>query len=610
MKKNNKDNGVEIIPPSETNIGSVETSNNDSAVSISKDGVSVQKSGNFVVGSLNLVLDPLRRRNRIYYQKNIWLLMADILVIFLIIALAIFLVFFNRWQATKNIVLRIDNIEHSISAGSLESFTLNYQTNIKTTNNSLKISLPENFIIESVYPHNLFNFSSNSFNLGEVEAGSLLKIKVNGFVWGEVRDHQSFAVKLNCDQCGKKGFSNSLFYNIENRAIDINFNIDNNLYLNSEFESSISVVNNTNNDFNNIYINLSPELILKTSDSFIKDNSIFLEKLMAGEKKDLSFWAQIDKEGSLLLKPRISFTYSDKNYSFNSDEKLCQVKKPGFSIDLLSDKRNVYDNEKISYTLKYDNQEKESAKNIEVKISSANPNFLIKSIQSTKQISSANIFELDDLVPQESGEISFDIIYDRRLIQANQELYLKADLSYEIDGQRITYTTVSDKSRLISNVSASAAAYYYSPQGDQLGVGPLPPALDMATNYWIFLEFNNSANELENFVLTAELPDNVYYNDKKRVLDGRLIYSEIGKRLAWEIDSIKGGVNNYRTSFEVTLIPGQEDLGTIPNLLKNIKFTLKDKFTNQDLSGTLSNISTNLIQDRLSSGMGRVRVIR
>jgi hypothetical protein len=56
----------------------------------------------------------------------------------------------------------------------------------------------------------------------------------------------------------------------------------------------------------------------------------------------------------------------------------------------------------------------------------------------------------------------------------------------------------------------------------------------MATSYWVFLEFNNSGNDLKNFVLTAELPDNVYFPNEKRVLDGKIIYGEIGKRLAWK----------------------------------------------------------------------------
>ena len=132
----------------------------------------------------------------------------------------------------------------------------------------------------------------------------------------------------------------------------------------------------------------------------------------------------------------------------------------------------------------------------------------------------------------------------------------------------------------------------------------------MATNYWVFLEFNNIGNDLENLSLTANLPDNVYFSDNKRVLDGKLIYSEITKRLVWEVSDLKGGSSNFRANLELSLIPGSSDLGKVLNLMENIKLTVYDKFTKESLELNLKDISTKLEYDHLSSGSGQVVKIK
>ena len=69
---------------------------------------------------------------------------------------------------------------------------------------------------------------------------------------------------------------------------------------------------------------------------------------------------------------------------------------------------------------------------------------------------------------------------------------------------------------------------------------------------------------------------------------------------------MSGGNNKYQANFKVNLIPDSKDYGTTPNLLTDIKYTVKDDFVNQELSGSLQNVNTNLINDKLSSGKGKV----
>ncbi|MFA5644353.1 MAG: hypothetical protein WC928_02380 [Patescibacteria group bacterium] len=622
MKKDKKDfcskeeNSLENIYPvkSQSNEAQlvVENTNDDNAVSIDHERVNVRKSGNLVVGNVNLLLNPLKRRNEEYYKKNIWHLVADAFLLILILALLIFL--FSNDKIKKDIFLTAYSVNQEIYSGSLNSFELEYRLNASVDGSSVKVSLPEDFIIESVSPNNLFDSNLGIFNLGDLEAGTTGKIKINGFVWGNRNDSQMIAFVFDCEQCGRNGLANSLYYNIEKSALDIATQIDENIYLGSEFSGKLIVKNNSNSSFSDVQINLGPNIEILRSDLPIKDGEIILSKIDGRTDKEINFKALVEKEGEIEIAPKFAINFHNNIFSFFGEKFFYNVRKLNFNLNVSNDKKDINENEKIIYTFDYHNQEAKSIKNLKFSISSANPNFSLNSWSTLDNLKNSqhqdNSLIIYDLLEDESGTFSVETSFSRKQLLPNQEVSLRIDLEYEIDGQVAKYTLNSSKNKVISQVSTIAGAYYYSPQGDQLGVGPLPPAVDMATNYWVFLEFNNLGNNLENFVLTAELPENVYFSDNKRVLDGKLIYGEIGKRLVWEVPLITGGSNKYRANFEITLIPDEKDLGTMPNLLENIKFTVKDIFIDKEIAGSLENINTNLINDKLSSGKGKVINIR
>lgn len=609
--------GLEVIPPN-SDIGAINSSiiepaESDNAVSIDKEKVNVKKSGNLVVGNLNLVLNPIKKRSEKYYKENIWHLIADIFLVLLITALILFLFLFNKTKNRDNISLNVKPSSEEIVTGSLITFELGYKSNIEASNSVVSVSLPENFILESVSPNNLFDATNNSFNLGNLDVNSNGKIKINGLIQGDINDHQTISFNFNCAQCGRNGFNNSYIYSIEKQAIDLLADVSKNLYLNAEFDGKLLIKNNSNNILENIKINFGNDIEIKKSDYLIEKGEMIIDNLAAQEEKTIDFIAIPKKEGEIIVIPKINLNSFEQEFSLLGQEFSSLVKSPSLSLSINSDKKNIVLGEKIKYSINYKNEGAESLKNIQINLISGNPNFSIVSINSDNLKNSKinnNSLVVYDLLPQESGSINLEVLFDQRQVNANQELFLKANLEYQIADQVIKYSLNSEKNKMISQVSALVGVYYYSPQGDQLGVGPLPPAIDMATNYWVFLEFNNSGNDLENFSLTAELPENVYFSDNKRVLDGSLIYGEIGKRLIWEIPEMSGGTNKYRASFEITLIPEENNLGKVLNLLENIKFTVNDKFVGQELSGNLKNLDTNLESDKLSSGKGRVVNIR
>ena len=148
-------------------------------------------------------------------------------------------------------------------------------------------------------------------------------------------------------------------------------------------------------------------------------------------------------------------------------------------------------------------------------------------------------------------------------------------------------------------------ARYYSDRGDQLGIGPLPPQVDIQTNYWIFWEIESINSDFNNFLMSCELPENVIFTGNKTLLSGKLNHGEESRKVVWLLDSVKKNNQSYIIGFEVSLIPVKEDLGKIVNLAENIKYSV---FSNKniELKKELNNINTELSSDNLASGQGRI----
>ena len=212
------------------------------------------------------------------------------------------------------------------------------------------------------------------------------------------------------------------------------------------------------------------------------------------------------------------------------------------------------------------------------------------------------------LAENSSGSANLKVVSDRQKIKPNTEFKIDILVEYKLNGQVLKYHVLSEPVKIISTLNVKAGAYYYSAEGDQIGVGPLPPEVDMATKYWIFFEVNNNGNDLENLTVSADLSEAAVWTDRKNLLAGELSHGEIGGRVIWKLDEVNKDPNwsKYKAGFEVGIIPETRDIGQVLPLLKNIAWTAFDKFANQNISGELKSLDTNLSADPLANNKGKV----
>jgi len=267
----------------------------------------------------------------------------------------------------------------------------------------------------------------------------------------------------------------------------------------------------------------------------------------------------------------------------------------------------------ISLTLK--NSSENEIKNLKLNLVLQTDNFLISKIEAP--------IKAEDL-KAEGNSLSIkdkNIILAKLEANSEREFALKIYFSTKNDGARtISWRVDSEYKVLEQTVKKSwslpeiivalkpmviAYVYYHSPQGDQLGSGPLPPIVGLPTNFWVFLNAE-AGSSFSDLVVSARLAKNVIYTENSSLVAGNLNYSSDSQQVIWQINKIDAIGGLYRAAFEVRLTPGADQLNSVVNLLENLKWQAKDELSGLIVSGSLGNLDTSLKADLINRGSGHV----
>jgi hypothetical protein len=205
---------------------------------------------------------------------------------------------------------------------------------------------------------------------------------------------------------------------------------------------------------------------------------------------------------------------------------------------------------------------------------------------------------------QGSLELEFDWLTVKSDFPRNLELKLIAELTSA--GKKKEKEISLPQIKIASDLEIKAGIYYHSPQGDQLGIGPLPPVVGIPTKYWLIVKALNSGNALENLVFSARLPEGVSLSDEQSLLAGKFSYNQQSRRLIWQVDNLSAAGGDYIANFALTLMPSEEQIGKNAPLLYDLQYHVDDTWTGLEISSSLSDLDSSLPDDRLNRNHGEV----
>ncbi len=197
-------------------------------------------------------------------------------------------------------------------------------------------------------------------------------------------------------------------------------------------------------------------------------------------------------------------------------------------------------------------------------------------------------------------------VYFNTYDEAERVINWQVQNSYSVEGQTIKEALNLPDLKLASELIAKAVAYYNSPQGDQLGSGPLPPLVGLPTNYWVFFDVKSNG-DFKNLVFSAKLPLGVELTGERSLLSGDFKYNASSRQIIWTVPELKNQSDSYRVGFEIQLIPDSSQLGKNIPLITNISYYAQDTLVNEESAAELYDLSTNLDFDRLNKGQGKVK---
>ncbi len=213
---------------------------------------------------------------------------------------------------------------------------------------------------------------------------------------------------------------------------------------------------------------------------------------------------------------------------------------------------------------------------------------------------------IDELEALGGGQASIRVYVNLSDDPLARETAWQAVINHLFEDQEFKQEIRLNNLKFLSNTKIEATAYYHSSRGDQLGVGPIPPIVDIPTVYWIFFSVENMGNNLENVVISGKLPVYAELGSNQSLLAGDYSYDPANRRLIWQLPFVDKANGNYRAGFEIKINPESEHLGQVLNLITDLTYRFTDTLANEEIRGALRSLNTDLVDDFLNQGQGTV----
>lgn len=286
------------------------------------------------------------------------------------------------------------------------------------------------------------------------------------------------------------------------------------------------------------------------------------------------------------------------------------LNNPPLQLDFRIDSVVFEDKEAVTVRVGFKNNGSARINEAKIEFTPADSDFSVSRLTVSEEVKnqswkiSGQKVILPSLDPGESGEAELKIYLAVNNSAARKFNWL-AQTEYIFSGKLLKKSTILPALIMAAQLEIKSVAYYTSPQGDQLGVGPLPPIVGIPTNYWLFWEATGSS-DFQDLVLSARLPQGVGLTDNRSLLAGDFSYNEATRQVIWKIKELKGGDDNYRLGFEVRLLPIESQIGQKLPLLTTSWYRAQDILTKEEVNGTFEEPTTDLADDNFNRGQGQV----
>lgn len=227
-----------------------------------------------------------------------------------------------------------------------------------------------------------------------------------------------------------------------------------------------------------------------------------------------------------------------------------------------------------------------------------------------------DVEELETLEPKEEGSIDIQIdLYDLAAAKKQMshpddvEILLSAEVTVGKTGgvqELLKVTGNPIRFQVNTDLALAAQARYFDKDGNQVGAGPLPPEVGERTKYRVYLDLTNSLHEVQDVLVSTDLPDNVSWLNSFEVSAGEVVFSASNNTLSWKLNRIPLDVPKVTLAFDVEVSPTSQQAGKTAPLTKKITMTAVDTDTGGKIIQSISPLTTGVELDEEAADRGIV----
>lgn len=211
-----------------------------------------------------------------------------------------------------------------------------------------------------------------------------------------------------------------------------------------------------------------------------------------------------------------------------------------------------------------------------------------------------SVSSLSEINPGESGNVTFSFKPLSLIGLSNVIKDPQVSIKVSIKGRQpqlgSTYTDVNNFSekvvKILSDFQIASSAIYFS--------GSMPPKAETETSYVVTWTLSNSANNIMEAQARSALPIYVNWVGLSQGVSDNLTYNEVTREVIWNIGGVlpnTGISSNREVSFIVSLKPSLTQVGSVPQLMKEIYLSGIDSFANTLIKNTRGPITTSIISN-------------
>jgi len=564
----------------------------------------------------------LKRRWNIRYKFNKKHLIMDIIIalsVLFIIGLNIFWAyggfhyFFNRLDLSAQIS------GEKVESGSISEIIIEYgnRNKFEIEEAVLSLTFPKYFILESVDREN-YDTHNNVLVLGDLAPGANGKVVIKGKIFGNIDEQQAIFASINYFKTDKKGNrlwgqfrkNNILEFKINSSPLGLTPSIVSSDVIRGQMiVMGVKVKNNSeSNEYKKLTLNLigDEEIQIKSNESLEvlnlkpgEEREFRFDYVINTDKKDKNVKVELhwlDPQWDLVQAILSNdFKVTDQKFIFNQEIVNKGPVNPGDWVEIILDYENAgeFTLHDVSLNITFQGDYWDLTQ-----IDSAGGSLLGAGPKSLKW-SADTVPALALLQPGQTGKMKIKV-KTKNYVFGSSDFNLQTILisNNNFNGNNVEIESTPSVIKLNSNLAVQVYPMYYAPTGDQLGRGPLPPKVGEATKYWVFAKLINDISPVENVVLTMDLPLNVSWSNRSNVPVGDpLIYDPNSRTISWKVTKLPVKPSNIGFAFEVSLIPGTNQIGQYPVLIQDIRISGRDERTGSLIERNLGNITSKLIQD-------------